>query len=259
MKRVYTLRERQAIIIRHLAEKGRVEIKALMNEFGISEVSIRKDLATLEAKQLLIRVKGGAVNISQLPESYDLPIENKSKQHLEEKMRIGELAASMVNDGETILLDAGSTTMEVAKNLKDRKNLTIITNSLRIALYLASLDKFNTIVLGGKLRSLSESTVGMVADNDMKNFYCDKLFLGVDSFNIEKGISTPNLEEAGLNQTMIASARQVIAVFDSSKFGRRSLAFISSIENLDDIITDSNIPAEYKDFIERSGARLHIV
>lgn len=236
-----------------LNESGRVSITDLMEKFSISEVSVRKDLASLEEKKLLIRVKGGAANIQQYSDSDEFSLAKKSLKHAEEKRRIGKLAATLINDNDTIIIDSGTTTMEVAKNLGNLKNLTIITNSLSIALYLSQLDKYAVIALGGQIRTSSESTVGLIAENSLNNYYCDILFLGVDSINLEKGMSTPNIEEASLNQKMIKSAKKVVAVFDSSKFERRSFAFIADIDKLDTVVTDEGITKEEKDFLESRG------
>lgn len=259
MKRKYSTEERRSVILNKLHDEGRVNVVSLVEIFGVSEVSIRKDLAVLEERQLLVRVKGGAINIHQTEDFDDLSISSKQKIHSTEKRILGKFAASLIKENETIILDSGTTIMEVAKNLENFNNLTIITNALNMAITLNNYDRFSVIVLGGKMRSLSYSTVGMLSEYALKNFYCDKLFLGVDSFNIKDGLSTPNIEEASLNQAMIASAKEVIAVFDSSKFGKRGFAHISKLDRINTIVTDSNISEEYKQYIESAGIKLHIV
>lgn len=259
MKRKYSSKERKSLLIEMLREKDRILISDLTKSFDVSEVSIRKDLADLEEKKLLIRVKGGAINIHQSNDADDISILHKQQKNIKEKQLIGKLAASLIKENETIIIDSGTTTMEVAKNLDSFNKLTIITNALNIAEYLAGYDRFSVIVLGGYLRPLSMSTVGMLAESALGNFYCDKLFLGIDSFNLQKGLSTPNIEEASLNQVMIASAKEVIAVFDSSKFEKRSLAFIASLDKINTIITDSHISTDNKKFIENKGIKLYVV
>ena len=258
MKRRYSLKERQTLILQMLNENGRVSINDLMEKFSISEVSVRKDLASLEEKKLLLRVKSGAVNLQQYNESDEFSLAKKSLKHAEEKKRIGKLAASLIHDNDTIIIDSGTTTMEVAKSLGDLKHLTSITNSLSIAHYLCQLDKYSVIALGGQIRTTSESTVGLIAENSLNNYYCDILFLGVDSINLEKGMSTPNIEEASLNQKMIKSAEKVVAVFDSSKFEKRSFAFIANIDELDTVVTDEGITEEQKDYLESKGIEVLI-
>lgn len=247
------------MILKNLLNDGKVYISGLVDIFGISEVSIRKDLAILEERKLLVRVKGGAIILNQTGEYDDLSVQHKKLLHSKEKQMLGKFAASLIEEDDTILLDSGTTMMEIARNLDRFKHLTIITNALDIAITLNRYNRFDVIVLGGNMRAVSYSTVGMLAEYALKNFYCDKLFLGVDSASIRDGLSTPNIEEANLNQVMISSAKEVIAVFDSSKFGRRSFAHIASLEHINTIVTDSNIPDDVRDYIQSIGIKLHIV
>ena len=132
--------------------------------------------------------------------AFDQPIDTKEFENAREKAGIGKLAASLIEDGDTILIDSGTTTLEIVKNLHRFKHLTIVTNAINIAIEALKYERFPVILLGGHLRLSSQSVVGPIAESNIKSFYCDKLFLGVDSFNITAGISTPNLEEANLNQ-----------------------------------------------------------
>lgn len=259
MKRKIGTEERRSAILNMLNEEGRVMIAPLVKAFGVSEVSIRKDLAILEERKLLVRVKGGAIVMRQNAEQDDLSITHKQKLHAHEKALLGKYAASLIKENETIIIDSGTTMMEIARNLDAFQNLTIITNSLDIALILNRYERFNVIVLGGSIRIISHSTVGMLAEMGLKNFYCDKLFLGVDSANTRDGLSTPNIEEASLNQAMISSAREVVAVFDSSKIGRRSFAHIADLSKVNTIITDSNAPEDFRSFVRNAGIDLHVI
>jgi len=259
MKRKYSTEERRSLILNMLHDEDRVSVSNLVDSFGVSEVSIRKDLAVLEERQLLVRVKGGAINMHQFGDFDDLSISHKQTMHAREKQLIGRKAASMINDGETIILDSGTTAMQIAKNLDQNKNLTIITNAMDIAMVLNNYEKFNVIVLGGNLRHSSCSTVGMFAEYGLKNLYCDKLFLGVDSVSIKNGISTPSIEEASLNQAMITNAKEVIAIFDSSKVGRRTFAHIAALNKIHTVITDNHIDEEFKTFCENNNINLQAV
>ena len=185
MKRKFSAEERRSLLLNQLKNEGKIYISDLIKQFDISEVSIRKDLAVLEERKLLLRVKGGAVNMHQSVDYDDMTISQKQGLHSREKQLMGKFAASIIKDGETVILDSGTTTMEIAKNLEGLNNLTIITNALDIAITLNNYDRFNVITLGGKMRSVSYSTVGMLAESALKNFYCDKLFLGVDSVSIK--------------------------------------------------------------------------
>jgi DeoR family transcriptional regulator of aga operon len=234
--------DRRAKIVEKLEATGQVKILELSNEFNVSDVTIRNDLAQLEEKGLLIRSRGGA--IKPLRVGIDYKLYEKSKKNLKEKQAIGKKAAELINEGDIIIIDSGSTAMEVAKNLSDFNNITIITNALNIASQLVSYDKLNILMLGGMLRHNSLSLTGPIAENSIKNYNCDKLIIGVDGIDSQYGISTPNIEEAQLNKLMIEVSKEVIVVTDSSKFLRRSFALIAPMSYIDIVITDKNIPKE---------------
>jgi DeoR family transcriptional regulator of aga operon len=184
----------------------------------------------------------------------DQHLGEKAKLHHEEKNLIGQAAARLIYDQDTIIIDSGTTTLEVVKNLSpDISNLTVITNALNIVNYLSSNPNINLIIPGGTLRRKSLSLVGPLAENNFRSFFVDKAFLGVDSFDTRHGISTPNIEEASLNQIMIEIAKEVIVVTDSSKFLRRSLAFICKTTRIDTVVTDIGISGDDKKRLEDAG------
>ena len=164
MKRKYSIEERRSKILNLLHTEGRVYVEQLVEIFGVSEVSIRKDLAVLEERKLLVRVKGGAIILHQSDDFDDMSISSKQQLHVREKQLIGKYAASMIRNGERIIIDSGTTTMEIAKNLDGFNNLTVITNALDIAITLNNYNRFTVIVLGGTMRSVSHSTVGMISE-----------------------------------------------------------------------------------------------
>lgn len=254
----YSTKERRAQILQELEVSPNVNVSTLSERFSVSEVTIRKDLNELRRRNLLTRVRGGAIRLPDINIGNDLTIGDKQLRNFREKKAIGRLAASLINDNETILLDSGTTTLEIAKNLHAFQRLTIITNALNIAVELTKYKRFSIILLGGHLRDSSLSTVGPVAESTLRIFYCDKLFLGVDSFSMEKGVSTTNIEEANINQTMMSMAKQTIAVFDSSKFNKRSFAFISPVDKIDTIVTDNGIPPEIKSQLKAMDIKLFI-
>ena len=212
--------------------------KAEWNALAKIVVEIKKQL---EGKNLLVRARGGAMSLTQLV-SFDQHLTEKHKLNMSEKAHIGKAAAKLIIDTDTVIIDSGTTTLEVVKNLSPTlSNVTIITNALNIANQLISCQNVNLIVPGGVLRKNSLSLVGPLAEKNFKNFFVDKVFLGVDGFDTLNGISTPNLDEAYLNQIMIEVAREVIVVTDSSKFLRKSLAFICKLDRINTVITDSGI------------------
>ncbi len=247
---------RRAKILDELESKGQVSVSELSNMFDISEVTIRNDLSQLEKQNMLIRARGGAIKIKFLRMSIDPSISDKQKEFQKEKQLIAKEAIKLIEEGDTIVLDSGTTTTEIAKNLEQFKNLTIITNALNIASILSEYEGINIFMPGGSLRKKSLSLVGPLADENFEKFYCDKLFLGADGFNTSHGLSTPNSEEAHLNQIMIKISKKVIVVADSRKFDRRRFAFIGPISNIDVVITDSGIKEEDKTRLEKNGVKV---
>jgi len=249
--------DRRAKIIDEIESNGIVKVTDLSKKFGVSDVTIRNDLVQLEKKNMLIRAHGGAMKFQRMGVDFELDI--KSKKHLIEKEKIGKKAAELVKDGDTIILDSGTTTLQIAKFVSHLNNLTVITNSLNIAGQLVDFQNVKVIMLGGNLRRKSLSLIGPIAENSIKNYYCDKVFLGVDGIDTSYGISTPNSEEAYLNNIMINISREIIVVTDSSKFLRKSFAFIAPLSKIHTVITDSKIPEEEKLFLEKSNLNLFIV
>ncbi|MBD1261435.1 DeoR/GlpR transcriptional regulator [Maribacter polysiphoniae] len=235
--------ERRKKILNLLDINGQVFVHELSEQFNVSEVTIRNDLELFESKKLLIRARGGAMKYDNSV-SADYQLSEKDKIHYAEKIEIGKKAASLIKEGETIILDSGTTTMEVAKHLDAEKAINVITNAFNIANQLIHAQNINIIVPGGTLRKNSHSLVGPLAEKNLRNFYVDKVFLGVDGLDIKQGAFTPNIEEASLNQIMIDIAKDVILVADSSKFNRRSLAFICPTNKINIIVTDANISKE---------------
>ncbi len=247
---------RRAKILEELEFKGQVLVRELSKMFKISEVTIRNDLIQLEKQNMLIRARGGAIKIKYQMMGVDSSFSDKQKEFQKEKQLITKEAIKLIEDGDTIVLDSGTTTTEIAKNLEGLKNLTIITNALNIAIILSEYEDFNIFMPGGYLRKKSLSLVGVLADENFGKFYCDKLFLGADGFDTTHGLSTPNSEEAHLNQIMTKIAKKVIVVTDSRKFERRRFAYIGPISDIDVVITDSGIKEEDKTRLEKSGVEV---
>jgi DeoR family transcriptional regulator of aga operon len=248
--------DRRMKIMQKLSANDQVFVNELSKEFGVSEVTIRNDLEQLESKKLLIRARGGAMSTTQVV-SFDMHLGEKHKLHLSEKVKIGKAAAKLIKESDTLIMDSGTTTLEIARNIDPSfNNVTVITNALNIANQLVSTPNVNLIIPGGVLRKNSLSLIGPLAEKSFRNFFVDKVFLGVDGFDTLNGISTPNIEEASLNQIMIDVAREVIVVADSSKFLRKSLAFICKLDRIDTVITDSGILEEDKKRLEDAGIRV---
>ncbi len=236
--------ERRDSIIQLIQKNGKVRVDNLSEKHEVSSVTIRNDLDFLEKKGILHRTHGGALIRKNVYE--DPTLEEKQKLFQSEKQRIGERAIEMIDDGDSILLDSGTTAMEVAKRLSGKKNLTIMTNAINIALKLGSFENLNVMLTGGVLRKESFSLVGPEAEATISNYFFDKLFLGVDGLEIKYGLTTPNPMEAQLNRTMVDRAQQVIAIADSSKFGRHSFSYICDVDVISTIITDNKISSQFE-------------
>lgn len=251
-------KERRALILKMLETENEISVTTLSKQLGISEVTIRKDFTNLQSRNLLVRTRGGAIRKPVENLNEDTAISKKSMFNFREKERIGRLAATLIKNGDHLMLDSGTTTLEIAKNLEAYSDLTILTNAMNIAEELLKYKRFTVIILGGHLRVNSHSTIGPMALNTLSNFANYKLFLGVDSFSFENGISTPNMEEAMLNQAMISQASEVIAVFDSSKFNKRSFCHIAHCEQINAIVTDKNLASSTASRLKAKNIALHL-
>jgi DeoR family transcriptional regulator, aga operon transcriptional repressor len=247
--------ERRKSILNQINEAGQVLVHDLGREFNVSEVTIRNDLEQLEKKNLLIRARGGAIK-AERSVGIDYRLSEKDKLNSEEKTRIGKKASQLINEHDTIIIDSGTTTMEVAKNLGHMNDLTVVTNAINIISHLIQEKNLSLIIPGGYLRKNSLSLVGPLAEKNLQNLYVDKVFIGVDGFDTKHGIYTPNIEEAYFNEIMIKISKEVIVVCDSSKFSRRSLAYICGIDKIHTVVTDNGIPDEDRKRLEDAGIKV---
>ena len=235
------IEERRQYIVGLAEKNGRVLVEELSEFFGISRITIRKDLDHLQSRGLLQRTHGGA-----LPGNgalSDPSLQEKEGRHSDEKLRIADAAADLVQEGQCVLLDSGTTTTAIAQALKRFSRLTIITNAVNIAAELSVTD-FEVLLTGGSLRKNSFSLVGPLAEEMLRDMHADILFLGVDGFDLHVGLTTPNLMESRVNRAMVKASSMVVAVCDSTKFNRRSLSRIVDASMIHHVITDKNLPAE---------------
>ncbi len=234
------IEERRQHILAVAQRHGRVLVEDLSQTLGISRITIRKDLDYLQRRGLLQRTHGGAL----LPQSrtlFDPSLKEKERQHSQEKQRISAAALDLIQEGQCVLLDSGTTTTAIAKGLKKFSQLTVITNAVNIAAELGGTD-FEVILTGGLLRKNSFSLVGPLAEDVLHEMHADILFLGVDGFHVEAGLTTPNLMESRVNRAMVKAATLVVAVCDSTKFNRKSLSKIVDVNAIHHVITDANLP-----------------
>jgi DeoR family transcriptional regulator of aga operon len=246
--------ERRSIIMEIINSTGRVRVQDLVRRFNSTSVTIRNDLNRLQKLGLLQRSHGGAARPdARLNES---PFHDRIQAHIEEKRRIGALAASLIHEDEIIILDSGTTTDEIAKHIKNRSRLQVITNGVNVANELLGSSGVHTIILGGTLRSDSASIVGRSTEEMLNQLSADKLFMGGAGCDPDFGISGANLEEAEVNKAMLRVAREVILVADASKFDKRSMSRIASFSEVHTVISDSSMPLAIQEKIRAFGCKL---
>ena len=251
--------QRRQQIGRMLKERGSVQVPDLAEQYDVSTVTIRKDLRFLEMQGIATRSYGGAIRKETIQVETEIAIDHKQTLHAEEKMCIGRAAAELIQPGDSIILDSGSTTIQIAANLKDKEDVTIVTNGLNVVNELSRFEQLNVMLLGGTLRRKNMSFFGSHAENTLKDLHVDKLFLGVDGFHMERGITTHFEAEALLNRVMCKVASEIIVVTDSSKFGHVCLHKILEPSGVSKVVTDKNIPGDYLEGMRRLGIEVILV
>lgn len=252
-----SITERHQLIIQRLQKEGSVNVLDLCRELDVSSVTIRKDLKLLEDKKLLFRTHGGATVNN--PYTADRPVNEKEKLQATEKMKIGAAAAQIIEPADSIIIASGTTMLALAKNIQPKETLTVITAALNVALELIQHRDIEIVQLGGLVRKSSSSITGPYAQSILSDFFCSKLFLGVDGIDVEVGLTTTSVNEAHLNRQMMAASQKVIVLTDSTKFGKRGIGRICGIEEVNQIITDSGIPDHYANHLESMGIEVTIV
>jgi DeoR family fructose operon transcriptional repressor len=232
--------ERQQIILDLLRESGKVSVEALTEEFSVSAPTIRADLAALEQRGQLRRTHGGAI-VRDLVQS-DSIIGVKEQALRNEKRRIARMAASRVRDHETVLLDAGTTVHEIARVLRERHGLTIVTNSLPSAFEFADCPGTTVLLIGGQLHPDRQATLGPLATEFLKDIHVDRAFIGVNGVSEDAGWTVVDFEAVHLKRAMMSRARDVIVVADHSKLGEATFASIGPFTSAQALVTD--IPIE---------------
>ena len=251
-----TLLERHSIILELLREFGKVDVADLSSKLKVSAVTIRKDLDLLEEKKLLYRTHGGAILAD--PYIATRKVSEKEKLRPEVKRRIGLKAVELLSPQDALIIASGTTVQAFARCIENMK-LTVITSAMNVAMELLDKPDIEIIQLGGIIRHSSASAVSEYAIRMLDNFSCSKLFLGVDGIDPEYGLSTTHIQEACLNQAMIAAATKTIVLADSSKFGRRGFSKICIMSDIDWVITDSGISPKMLEAIEEQGVKVTIV
>lgn len=246
--------ERQKEIERILAEERKASVDLLSKRFKVSEVTIRKDLAQLETRGVLLRTHGGAV-LAERPELV-IPHLTRTGENPSAKEHIARESARRIQDGEHVLLDAGSTTLCIARALRGRE-VTVVTNSVPVAMEFAGeSERANVIVLGGSLRRSSLALMGPLAQAQLGSIHCDRAFLGASGFDLRTGFCCQNLIEAETKRAMMTTAREVVMVADKAKFERTAFAPFCPLKELDALITDAPPARPVADALRKAGVEV---
>lgn len=246
--------ERRQHIFKDIEASGVASVRDLAQRFDVSLITIMRDLQELEQEGLIRRVHGGAISVRGA--SYEPPFSARESQLSSEKQRIALQAIELITDGDSVILDVGTTTLEIARALKGKRNLTVLVTNLRAALELASQPAIQVIVIGGKLRASELSMVGHLAEQTLRSFQVDKAFIGVGGITLEHGLTEFNFDEAGTKRVMFERARQKIVVADHTKFGKVMLTHVAPLSAVDLIITGSEIDERAKREMEEAGVKL---
>ncbi|MGO0061413.1 DeoR/GlpR family DNA-binding transcription regulator [Brevibacillus fluminis] len=248
--------ERKSIILDELNRNNKVKVVSLAERLQVSSETIRRDMDVLEKLGLLTRVYGGAVKRGY--QAGEPPYENRQDLNREAKQRIGQKAASLLQDGDTILMDTGTTVLELARSIRDRKRLTILTNSVPVASLLINaihnhVFSGKVIMLGGELNPEQQSSGGALCESFLSAFHVDRAFISVGGVSLVTGISDYDLSESMVTRKMISVAKEVIVLADSSKIGVQAFCQIAPLEAVDLLISDAPHPSSWAAELEQKG------
>jgi len=243
--------ERQNQILQWINLQQRISINEVCEQFMVSQATARRDLETLAGKGKVQRVHGGAIAVEKAPP--EMPMLLRQIDQAAEKQRIGVAGARLVNDGETVFLGSGTTVLEVARNLKDRHNLTVITNSLPVVNLLSENPEITIVCIGGMLRPSELSFIGHITEQDLAEVRADKVFIGVRAINLEEGLTNDYLPETMTDRAILKIGHETIVVADHTKFGRVSTVMLVPIERVQTLITGGETSEDFiKEVIKRN-------
>jgi DeoR/GlpR family transcriptional regulator of sugar metabolism len=247
--------ERQKQILSLLERQGRLSVAEIVQQFSISQATARRDLESLALQGKAQRVHGGVISVEKAPP--ELPILERKREQPDEKVRIGRAAASLVADKETIFLGSGTTVLELARNLRrDRKSLTVITNSLPVLNILAGLPEITVISLGGMLRESELSFIGHITEQALSEVRVDKVFMGTRGLSLEHGLTNDYLQETLTDRAILKIGREVIIVADYSKINRVATALLAPLDRMTALVTDANADNKFIQALKKQGIRV---
>jgi DeoR/GlpR family transcriptional regulator of sugar metabolism len=243
--------ERQKQILSLLGRQGRLSVAEIVEQFSISEATARRDLETLASQGKAQRVHGGVIAIEQAPP--EAPILDRKIEQAHEKQRIGRAAASLVRDKETVFLGSGTTVLEVARNLRHYKSLTVVTNSLPVLNIMAGLNEITVISLGGMLRESELSFIGHITEQALAEVRVDKVLMGTRGLSLEHGLTNDYLQETLTDRAILKIGREVIIVADHSKINRVSTALLAPLNAISVFVTDPKADRRFLQTLKKQG------
>jgi DeoR/GlpR family transcriptional regulator of sugar metabolism len=235
--------ERQEKIKRFIEAKRRVSIEQICEEFSVSTATARRDLDALAKDDTIQRIHGGAIAVHNAPP--EPPLSLRSAEQADEKRQIGRAAAGLIKDGESVFLGSGTTVLEIAHNLRSRRNLTILTNSLLVMNALAGVPDITLVTLGGILRASEMSFIGHITEQALSELRADKVFMGIRAIDIKDGLTNDYLPETKTDRAILSIGRQVILVADHTKCERVSTTFVAPLTAINILITDTQAPPHF--------------
>jgi DeoR family fructose operon transcriptional repressor len=250
------LEERRTRLLEYINRNNRAGVDELAVAFNVPEATIRRDLLSMESENLIYRTHGGAIRRDQPSLWKTTSLHERSIQHKEEKERIADLVEQLVHDGESIMIDAGSTTLCVARKLVGKKSLLILTNTATIGEILVGINDNKVILTGGELVQRTNAAIGPAAEMSLKQYRTDKAIIGISGLLMEEGFFAAIPEEAEIKRLMSKNAKETIVVTDSSKIGTRALCFVCDFSCIHKLITDKNIPRPALDQLVKAGVEV---
>ena len=248
--------ERKQIILSYVKNNSRVSVHEICEMLNVSESTIRRDLSDLENKKLLKRTHGGALDIRSV--NFEPTFSEKEDKFKEEKAKIAKKAAEFIQDGDSLIIDSGTTTIYLANELIRFKGLTVVTNSIPLMQRLSTISDIEIVATGGVLRKNTMAFAGPLSEAVLGHVHVDKAFIGTNGLDLEAGLTTPNVGEASIKQRMISIANQVYVLVDHSKIGQISFAQFGEIADVDACITSAGITEEQINAFESKNIPLYI-
>ena len=249
--------ERQKQILSLLTRQGRLSVAEIVKQFSISQATARRDLESLASQGKAQRVHGGVLAVERAPP--ELPILQRESEQSDEKARIGREAARLVADNETVFLGSGTTVLEAARKLRDRKNLTVITNSLPVLNMLAGIKEIAVISLGGMLRESELSFIGHITEQALSEIRADKVIMGTRGLSLEHGLTNDYLQETLTDRAILKIGREVIIVADHTKVNRVATVLLAPLEAMHTFVTDSQADRKFVQTLKKKGISVVIV